>query len=253
MASPSEPSLAHLNGGYAIDKCYKIVQTILNENHYGTLSPARFNLLAFYAQQSIFSEAINFIKKTKMKDSRRRADKDFLKLYQEALAGLYIRDKELTEETEDVFGETRIVYLKENDIAYVDSVICLNSDGSIREAEVVHINSDIGLTGHLMSPTEAFPIAIDKRDKYEVLPDTISSVYLYYYRYPKAPKWTYINSNNQPVFSVTDNLQDFELGVELLDDIILHILQMAGVHLKRADVVQYTENEEAYKDKQELQ
>lgn len=243
--------------GYeGIDKAYKIVQTILNENHYGTLTPTRFNVLAHKAQTKVFSEAINFIKNLRFKDLRRRVDQDKVKLYQEAIAPLFVRDKSLTDDTENVFGEEKTIFLKENDIAYVEGALCKNTNGMVRELEIVPINSDVGMTSHPMSPTQAYPIAIDQGDSYEILPETIDNMRLYYYRYPKAPKWTYaaITSDNHPVFNASDsNFQDFEIGVELLDDIILDILQGAGVHLQRQDVVQYSQNEESYSDKQEMQ
>lgn len=241
-------------GYYGIDKAYKIVQTILNENHYGTLSPTRFNVLAYKAQQSVFSEAINFIKKLRYKELRRGAGLDKVRLYKEAIHQLYESNVVLETSSISVLDSTKNVFYKESDIAYVDDAICKNINGEWRRLEIVPVNSNIGFSGHMLSPTQAYPIAIDTGDYYEPVPNDVTNMRLSYYRKPGAPKWTYVTSNNQPVFNPSDsNIKDFEVGEELLDDMILDILQSAGMHLQRQDVVQYSQNKESYTDKQEMQ
>ena len=218
---------------------------ILNKNNYGYIPPMDFNLFAKQAQleamEDFFYKHNQFIAKMNAKMSNSDYSdisqrlKEVIEIFSEVAPLSNISDNEFT---------------KPSDVYLLDEVrYGGNEVEKVTNSKILKL-----LSSNLTAPTTQYPAYTLVGNKIVVYPENITSnISCHYIRHPKDPKWTYINSNNQPVFSVTDNLQDFELGVELLDDIILHILQMAGVHLKRADVVQYTENEEAYKDKQELQ
>ena len=69
-----------------------------------------------------------------------------------------------------------------------------------------------------------------------------------YVRYPKDPKWTYFSigvSDSEPIFdpNATD-YQDFELPDADEPDLILKILQYAGVSIRELDVYKVAQQEE---------
>ncbi len=69
-----------------------------------------------------------------------------------------------------------------------------------------------------------------------------------YIRYPKPPKWTYIDlgNDNEPVFDQSQpDYQDFELFPDDATDLTMKILQYAGVSIREASVVQYAGAKEA--------
>ena len=73
-------------------------------------------------------------------------------------------------------------------------------------------------------------------------PAAAPSVACQYIRYPKAPKWTYVDlgTDNEPVFDQTQpDYQDFELFPDDATDLTMKILQYAGVSIREASVVQY--------------
>jgi hypothetical protein len=73
-----------------------------------------------------------------------------------------------------------------------------------------------------------------------------------YIRYPKAPKWTFISvGTNDPLFNPSAlDYQDFELPESDMNNLIVKILQYAGLSIREVDVVQVAKQEEM-QDKQE--
>ena len=75
-----------------------------------------------------------------------------------------------------------------------------------------------------------------------------------YIRYPKPPKWTYVDlgNNSEPVFDQTQpDYQDFELFPDDATDLTIKILQYAGVSIREASVVQYAGAAEATENNSE--
>lgn len=78
-----------------------------------------------------------------------------------------------------------------------------------------------------------------------VLGTVVTSQYI---RYPKVPKWTYVDlgNDNEPVFDQSQpDYQDFELFPDDATDLTMKILQYAGVSIREASVVQYAGAKEA--------
>jgi len=82
-----------------------------------------------------------------------------------------------------------------------------------------------------------------------VYPSTINeqgAVLAQYLRYPKDPKWTYIDlDRGEPVFNPSAaDYQDFELPIEDEPLLVTKILQYAGLSIREAQVVNYGAQEE---------
>ena len=71
---------------------------------------------------------------------------------------------------------------------------------------------------------------------------------------PKKPKWTYIVVNEKPLYnsSATDH-QDFELHPSDQVELVIKILQLAGVTIKDYNLVQVATQEEVKSIQQEKQ
>jgi hypothetical protein len=67
-----------------------------------------------------------------------------------------------------------------------------------------------------------------------------------YIRYPQIPNWTYNSlSGGEAVFNPSlPAYQDFELPVSYEADLVLKILQYAGVSIRETEVVQAAKTEE---------
>ena len=71
-----------------------------------------------------------------------------------------------------------------------------------------------------------------------------------YVRLPKQPKWSYITlSGGTPVFDQSaSDYQDFELASDEEPNLVLKILQYAGIEIRESDVYAFWKQEEQAKE-----
>lgn len=98
-----------------------------------------------------------------------------------------------------------------------------------------------------IAPTVDYPIYTLDEDGIKVFPITITNnLTADYIRYPKDPKWTYTSlAGGEPIFNqgATD-YQDFELPSNDETNLIIKILQYAGLTVREADVNQVAKADE---------
>ena len=100
----------------------------------------------------------------------------------------------------------------------------------------VYVGSGVISTGTLGARINVYPSSIT------------SALTMEYIRYPRVPKWTWIQlgPNNDPVFNSSANdYVDFELPETDAPLLISKILQYAGVSIREADVYKLGATDEA--------
>jgi len=107
----------------------------------------------------------------------------------------------------------------------------------------------------ITKPSLSFPVYAQEGNALTALPSTIEEVARVtsqYIRYPKDPNWTYMSlSGGEPVFNQSNSdFQDFELSIRDSNNLIIKILQYAGITIREASINQYAKGEEI-QDKQE--
>jgi len=131
-------------------------------------------------------------------------------------------------------------------------------DSKLEEAEkVTHSKITMLNNSILTSPTLTFPAYTQEELLLAAFPKDITSVgrvNTQYFRYPKDPKWTYIQLvNGEPSFDQSQpDYQDFEVPLEDEVTLILKILQYAGVNIREADVYQFGNAEENENSQEQL-
>jgi len=96
------------------------------------------------------------------------------------------------------------------------------------------------------APSATFPAFTIEDSTLTAYPDTINSateVKCQYIRYPKDPKWTYLSlTGGEPAFDSTANdYQDFELPLDNEPDLIMKILQYAGMSIREIAAVNFAQ------------
>lgn len=99
-------------------------------------------------------------------------------------------------------------------------------------------------SSNLTAPSNQFPSYVYQGNVLELYPNTISiqgQVQAVYFRFPKEPKWTYINlSNGSPVFDQSQSdYQDFELPKEEEYKLVTKILEYCGISIRESEVTQF--------------
>lgn len=101
----------------------------------------------------------------------------------------------------------------------------------------------------LTAPSLQFPAYTEEGNVMSVFPNSIQdqgAVFSQYIRYPRDPKWTYIDLiGGEPAFnSSASDYQDFEVPIEDEPLLVTKILQYAGLSIREGSVVQAASNEE---------
>jgi hypothetical protein len=240
-----------------INSVRNTVLAVLNKNNYGYVSPADFNLYAKQAQLEVFEEYFaQYNKAVNMENAR--------------ISGTSYADlKRAIEESIEIFSQTSTLaqvsaganrYFTPSltttgfDYFLINKVLCYDASGATRvykgEAEKVNHSQITMLVNSLLtSPTEQYPVYTQEGGIMTVYPSSInlpSEVDAQYFRYPKAPKWTFITlASGEPVFDQSQpDYQDFEVPLEDEYKLIFKILQYCGMSIREIQVAQFGAVEE---------
>jgi len=110
---------------------------------------------------------------------------------------------------------------------------------------------NLGVANYIYDPLQDFTVGGSTGSSFGVL----SEIKLEYYKRPKDPKWTYIVINDKAIWNPQQGAgsQDFELHGSEERDLILKILQLAGITIKDFSIVQAAGQEVANVAQQEKQ
>lgn len=156
-------------------------------------------------------------------------------------------------EVASVLSETNLLLTADIFQDTGDNYIILLGTSLIDVEKVLQTNINMLNNSNLTKPTLNFPAYVQQDGILTVYPNIIRSpgqIVAKYFRYPKAPKWTYITiGNGEPVFDQTQpDYQDFELPIEDEYKLAVKILQYCGVSIREAEVVQYAMSQEQHEE-----
>lgn len=233
-----------------IDSVRNTVLSIISKDNRGYVTPMEFNLFAKQAQMEIFDALMSRYSMAVNTQNARSYN-----------AGYTDIPKKLTEAIE-VFSTYGVLnfnaILQRFDVPsncyYLDKVLYNNTT---EIEKVSHSKIHNVLASNIAAPSLSYPVYtmdsnIASPTKIQLYPSTLNSasqvgfITAQYIRYPEDPNWTYTSlSNGEPVFNPSiPSYQDFELPVSYEADLVLKILQYAGVSIRETEVVQAAKTEE---------
>ena len=226
---------------------------ILNKDNNGYVTPEEFNLFAKQAQLELFEEYFYDYNKWVVKQNRRLANSGYTDIPKQLAEVIDL----FTYESAALANVVNVFTLPTN--WYTLNTVLYNS---ITKVERVEQNKIYELTSsHLTTPTTTYPAYVMNGatvsapgNSITVYPATITTgeIAVQYVRYPLDPKWTYTTVSGSPVFnqSATD-YQDFELPAVDQNDLVLKILQYAGISIRETAVAKAAAEEEILTNQQE--
>lgn len=119
------------------------------------------------------------------------------------------------------------------------------SQSSTAEAERVNSSKIFALNmSNLTRPSNTFPAYVIEGNEIKAYPTPISgygAVFMTYFRYPYAPKWTYSTlTSGEPVFNASQpDYQDFELPEDDEYTLVCKILEYCGISIRETQVAQF--------------
>jgi len=230
-----------------IDNVRNTVLSILSKDNRGYITPMEFNLYADQAQKEIFESYFYQYSGAINRQNAHLHGDDYANIPGriENVIDTFIVPDFLLNYASPYF-EYPSDYYKMNRVMSVNT-------GT--EVENVSINKIHMLnTSNLTAPSAIYPVYTMDNTGIKVYPDiySTSDISADYIRYPKAPKWTYESIGaNDPIFNQNAaDYQDFELPESDMNNLIVKILQYAGLSIRETEVVQAAKQEEI-QDKQE--
>lgn len=233
-----------------INNVRNTVLTILSKDNRGYLTPAEFNLLADQAQKEIFENYFYQYSTALAKQNTRLHGSGYsdIPARMSEVIDLFMVPGEALVYDNTTYATPIFVtpaeYYKIQNVVYDD----VTEIDYVTKQEARMLNSS-----KMTKPNVTFPVYTLDNEGIRVYPDTIDDlVTADYIRYPKTPKWTWVSlSGGEPVFNQSAlDYQDFELPLSDENNLIVKILQYAGLTIRETEIVQAAKAEEI-QDKQE--
>jgi hypothetical protein len=238
-----------------INTVYQTVQALANKEQRGYITPQEFNLFAKRAQMDIFEQYFYDINQFKRMPGNDTEHSDMVGLIQDKIDQTFLsftQDLAMTNagvtlpndfyrlgavDFQHLGIRTRVDMMKRSDVEE------LTNSGPLTKPRI----SGFGAQRRIHNPVGYL---LQNRIYVRPLPfefdNTGYSIRLSYYRAPKIPKWTYIVVNEKALYNETaEDRQHFELHESEETDLVLKILQYAGVSMKEFGIVQAAGQAEA--------
>tara|TARA_R100000995_G_scaffold84489_1_gene63329 strand:+ start:959 stop:1687 length:729 start_codon:yes stop_codon:yes gene_type:complete len=229
-----------------VDTVYQRVLSIANKEQRGYITPQEFNLLANQAQLEIFEQYfydLNQFSRLPGNDTRHA---DMVTTLEEKIS--------LFEKTADIVGTSTMTL--PTDLYKLSTILYKGVEAEkVTQKDLLYIKKS-----PLTHPTADRPIFIRDNDSIEVYYDgtftktsTTADVDVHYIKKPVTAEWTYILGTNNEALFLADTKVDFDLHVSEETNLVIKILELAGVVIKQPDLYQIADKEEIETIQQEKQ
>jgi len=233
-----------------VDTVYQRVLSIANKEQRGYITPQEFNLLANQAQMEIFEQYfydLNQFSRVPGNDTRHA---DMVATLEEKIS--------LFEKTADIVGTGTMTL--PTDLYKLSTILYKGVEAEkVTQKDLLYIKKS-----PLTHPTADRPIFIRDNDSIEVYYDgtftkteVTADVDVHYIKKPSTAKWAYVivdagGGTKQPLFDNTNKV-DFEIHISEEPNLVIKILELAGIVIKQPDLYQIADKEEIETTQQEKQ
>tara|TARA_Y100000592_G_scaffold93329_1_gene156330 strand:+ start:424 stop:1125 length:702 start_codon:yes stop_codon:yes gene_type:complete len=229
-----------------VDTVYQRVLSIANKEQRGYITPQEFNLLANQAQLEIFEQYfydLNQFSRLPGNDTRHA---DMVTTLEEKIS--------LFEKTADIVGTSTMTL--PTDLYKLSTILYKGVEAEkVTQKDLLYIKKS-----PLTHPTADRPIFTRDNDSIDVYYDdsfikteVTADVDVHYIKKPAVAEWTYILGTNNEALFLADNKTDFELHASEETNLVIKILELAGVIIKQPDLYQIADKEEIETIQQEKQ
>lgn len=223
------------------------VLSIISKDNRGFITPFEFNLFAKQAQLEIFGQYVyNYSNAINKQNARMHGEgyTDIPKNMGEVIDTFSVLSPLAYNGITSRFDLPADYY-------FLEKIIYNNST----EVEKVSHRKILNLiNSNLTAPTASYPVYTMDNTGIVVYPTSIAPLPPYtstaitaqYIRYPKDPQWTYSTTPlGDPLFnSGAATYQDFELPLDDFANLVVKILEYAGISIREQDVVSAAKAEE---------
>ena len=216
-----------------IDRLYKLIQTISNNELNGNISPQEFNLELHSSVMEVYEENLFELNRAIWKERRGQTNQFSV----ENLSGKF-RDKLMYYYKETQLTKDGDTYPLPADLRYIDALeyngVEIEPTKNRRQFKAISNFIDT-------APSVTTPIYLRVGNILDVAPATITDpVDIYYLRAPLVAKWTYVLVSGTEVFNPdAQDFQDVDIHSSEEYRLTLKLLQKLGINLMEPQIAQY--------------
>lgn len=235
-----------------IVKVYEAVRELANKDQRGFVTPQSFNKFAHQAQVNLFNNMFNEFEQARASVRRgisAKGNKSRIKRLEEDLSFYSYAETLPKDATVSAFKKNELTYNFARLISISSSGTTLFGGSTRIPVDVVYDEEKIEriLRSDLNTPTASNPVALVS-NHIEVFPDTIKKIYVRYYRQPGARDVNGDVVDNLPALATTlddqTTARHFDMPEHYEPDLAIEIAKMIGLHLRDADMYNYSSKEE---------
>jgi len=230
----------------SIDTVYQKVLAIASKEQRGYITPQEFNLFANHAQMDIFEQYFYDTNQFKRVPGNNEDYSDILSVLDEKTAPFEKNHVDMSA----VSGMTATL---PTDVYRLGTVFYNNGSNSIKVERVEPSEIELMNQTALYAPSAARPVYVRKNATQILLYPTSSSpayststLNCHYIAKPATVKWTYtVSGTYKALYNASaSDLQNFELHLSEETNLVIKILQLAGVSMKDQFLTQVALQEE---------
>ena len=233
-----------------IDNVYQKVLAIANKEQRGYITPQEFNLFANQAQMEIFEQYFYDLNQFNRMPSNDTTHADMVTLLNEKID--HFEKYRAAVDMSNGSGVGILPdYYKMGQVFYYDTNSKYVEVEKINQNDIHHIQNS-----PLTKPNVSRPVYVrfstagdnqsNRERRIQIYPTAITSrVQCNYIAKPATVKWTYVVINNKAIHnSGASDLQNFELHASEEQELVLKILQLAGVSIQDFQLAQIASTKE---------
>ena len=229
----------------SIDTVYQKVLTLANKEQRGYITPQEFNIFADQVQLEIFEQYFYDLNQIMRVQGNNEEYSDITHNINEKIA--------IFESVSDTTGtgSTRVINAAVIGQMWRLGTVFNETTGTeleqVQQDEILYLQKS-----SLIAPSGMYPVYVRTlEDTISVFPTGMSGTFkCNYIRKPDKPSWGYVVINSRAMYD-SANTVDFELHPAEQNEVIYKILKLAGVSIKRDDLVKTGQGLESLQVQQE--
>jgi hypothetical protein len=230
----------------SIDTVYQKVLAILNKEQRGYVTPQEFNLFANQAQLDLFEQYFYDINQFGRLPGNDTEYSDMLNILNEKISPFEVTSGDLNHDNTkfelptDLYRLGTVIYSNTTTDGFGTSTTEEIEAERVAKNEILYINSS-----PLTKPKNTRPIYTQNTSGINVYGDSelISNVKCNYIKKPTTPQWAYQIVFDEPLYDASNSV-DFELNPSEETELVIKILEMAGLLIKDYNLYNVVNQEE---------
>jgi hypothetical protein len=233
----------------SVNKVRNTVLFLLNKANRGTIGVIEFDAFCHLAQMDLFENLFYRLNKWTNNQTKKYTNSEYADIVQNIQEQIDVFATYSTVGNFTYNAPNNVWSYTGGDFYRTEGLTLINPAGKRRDVQEIHKGYELNsaINSSLNPPSVTYPIYTKIGLSYRVYPTVASgySLELFYIRTPKAPKWSYLLVQGNPVYNASaSDKQDFELSEVMFPLLVAKIMGYCGVSIREQDVAAIADNEE---------